>query len=159
MVEYNDYIVRDKIQKIIETAKKYQLQDPRTWGLIAFAFMAATVTWSGAKAIQLNFELQKKVVAIDEQNKVQSLQNETQKLKNEYFKSDEFKELSARRLLGKAAPGERVFIVPKDVALKYASPESLAVAPKKVQSPLKLPKYQQNFQDWIDFFFHRTPSS
>ena len=158
-VEYNDYIVRDKIQKIIDLGKKYQLQDPRTWGLLAFAFMATAVTWRCAKAIQINFELQKKVVVIDEQNKVQSLQNETQKLKNEYLKSDEYKELSARRLFGKAAAGERVYIVPKEVALKYTSPK-VAVKPNKItKAPLKLPTYQQNTQDWLDFFFHRSPKS
>jgi cell division protein FtsB len=151
--------VQQKIQKLRAVVKKYQLDDPRTWGLIVFGFMAAAVTWSGAKAIQLNFELQKKVVGIEEQNKVQQLQNETQKLKNEYFKTDEYRELAARRLFGKAAPGERVYVIPKDIAMKYVSPDTAVPVVAKAENPLKLPSYQQNLQDWLDFFFHRTPSN
>ncbi len=149
---------KKRLLQIVELGKKYQVHDPRTWGLVAFACMAAAVTWSGAKAIQINFELQKKVVAIDQQNKVQALHNETQKLKNEYLKSDEYKELSARRLYGKAAPDEKVYIVPKDVALKYASPDT--IKPTVSQAPkVQIPTYQRNFQDWMDFFLHRTPDA
>ena len=152
-------IISTFIKKLPALVKKYQLNDPRTWGMLLFAFMAVAVTWSGAKAIQQNFELQKRVVAIDEQNKVQRLENDTQKLRNEYFKSDEYKELSARRLFGKAAPGEKVYVIPREVALKYVSPETAKPTPTITSSPVKLPAYQQNIQDWLDFFFHRTPST
>ncbi len=139
--------------------KKYQLTDVRNIGLVIFGVIAATVTWSGAKAIELNFQLQKQVVVLQEQNKVQDLQNQTQELKNEYYKTDEYKELAARRLFGKAAPGEQVYVVPKDVALKYVSPvNGTTSVPVVAASPVKLPAYQQHVQDWLDFFFHRSPS-
>ena len=155
---YNISTVQQKLQTLLTKAKKYQLQDPQTWGLIVLAIIAATVTWSGAKSIQQNFELQKKVVVLQEQNKVQKLQNETQKLRNEYYKTDEFKELSARRIFGKAAPGERVYIVPKDVAMAKVSPtQNTQTQQSKPKNPVTLPVYQQNVQDWLDFFFHRTP--
>ncbi len=126
--------------------------------MLVFAALAGAVTWNGAVSIQQNFALQKKVVTLQEQNNVQKLQNETQKLRNEYYKTDEYKELAARRLFGRAAAGEKVYIVPKEVALAKVSPE-VKEASKKVEvaNPVELPKYQQNFQDWLDFFFHRTP--
>ena len=126
--------------------------------MLVFVALAGAVTWNGAVSIQQNFALQKKVVTLQEQNNVQKLQNETQKLRNEYYKTDEYKELAARRLFGKAAAGERVYIVPKEVALSKVSPQTKAdTTPQVVQNPVELPKYQQNFQDWLDFFFHRTP--
>ncbi len=154
----------DKIKnfpnKAIGLVKKYQLDDVRNIGLVVFGFMAAAVTWSGAKAIQLNFDLQKRVVVLQEQNKVQDLQNETQALKNEYYKTDEYKELAARRLFGKAAPGEKIYVIPKEVAFKYVSPQTAAATvPAAAANPVKLPAYQQHLQDWLDFFFHRGPSS
>jgi cell division protein FtsB len=150
--------VQKKIQSIVAFAKKYQLQDPRTWAMLVFVVLAGAVTWNGAVSIQQNFALQKKVVTLQEQNNVQKLQNETQKLRNEYYKTDEYKELAARRLFGKAAAGERVYIVPKEVALSKVSPEVKATTTQQVATnPVELPKYQQNFQDWLDFFFHRTP--
>lgn len=150
--------MQQKIQTLLKKAKHYQLQDPQTWGLIVLAFIATAVTWSGAKSIQQNFELQKRVVVLQEQNKVQKLQNETQKLRNEYYKTDEYKELSARRIFGKAAPGEQVYIVPKEVALSQVSPQQNTQSEQQApKNPVTLPKYQQNVQDWLDFFFHRTP--
>ncbi len=152
--------MHEKIQKISKFINKYQLKDPRTWGMIIFAIMSAVVTWNGALSIQQNFELQKKVSTLEEQNKVQKLQNETQKLRNEYYKTNEYKELSARRLFGKAAPGEQVYVIPKDVALKYVSAQtSKPVEVLKQQNPVQLSTYQQNVQDWVDFFFHRAPKS
>ncbi|MEI7632586.1 MAG: septum formation initiator family protein [bacterium] len=152
--------MHEKIQKISKFINKYQLKDPRTWGMIIFAIMSAVVTWNGALSIQQNFELQKKVSTLEEQNKVQKLQNETQKLRNEYYKTNEYKELSARRLFGKAAPGEQVYVIPKDVALKYVSAQtSKPVEVLKQQNPVQLSIYQQNVQDWVDFFFHRAPKS
>ena len=150
--------MQQKIQSVLTFVKKYQLQDPRTWAMLVFAALAGAVTWNGAVSIQQNFALQKKVVTLQEQNNVQKLQNETQKLRNEYYKTDEYKELAARRLFGRAAAGEKVYIVPKEVALSKVSPE-VKEASKNVEvaNPVELPKYQQNFQDWLDFFFHRTP--
>lgn len=152
--------INNFIKNIVVFVRKYELTDIRTIGLIIFGFMAAVVTWNGAKAIEMNFQLQKKVVVLQEQNKVQKLENETQALKNEYYKTDEYKELAARRLFGKASPGEKVYVVPKQVALKYVSPENSTI-PGNVDpepSPVKLPSYQQHVQDWLDFFFHRSPS-
>lgn len=150
--------MHNKIQTVIAKIKKYQLDDPRTWAMMVFAVLAAMVTWNGAASIQQNFALQKRVVTLQEQNKVQKLQNETQKLRNEYYKTDEYKELSARRLFGKAAPGERVYVVPKEVATSKVGPAVTTKVEAPAQTnPLQLPKYQQNVQDWLDFFFHRTP--
>lgn len=150
--------MQEAIKKITTGIKKYQLNDPRTWAMMLFGVLAAMVTWNGAASIQQNFALQKKVVTLQEQNKVQKLQNETQKLRNEYYKTDEYKELSSRRLFGKAAPGERVYIVPKEVALsKVTAPQQQQAVEQVQKNPVVLPKYQQNMQDWLDFFFHRTP--
>ena len=152
--------IKTYLHKVTAFVKKYELTDVRNIGMVVFGIMAAIVTWNGAKAIEQNFQLQKKVVVLEEQNKVQLLENETQALKNEYYKTAEYKELSARRLFGKAAPGEKVYVVPKEVALKYVSPEN-SVVPEvatPAPSPVKLPAYQQHAQDWLDFFFHRSPS-
>lgn len=161
--EYNE-LVLEKIKNlpalVVNFVKKYQLNDVRNIGLLIFGVMAATVTWNGAKAIELNFTLQKQVEVLQAQNKVLALQNDTQALKNEYYKTDEYKELAARRLFGKAAPGEQVYVIPKEVAFKYVAPKNSTeseAAPVE-QSPVKLPTYQQNVQDWLDFFFHRGPS-
>jgi hypothetical protein len=47
------------------------------------------------------------------------LQNENDDLKNAYYKSPQYLELSARQNFGLAAPGEKELLVPKAVALAH----------------------------------------
>jgi cell division protein FtsB len=136
--------------------KKFQaLTDTRVLGLIGFGIIAVLVSWSGVKTIESNYVLQKQISEQIQKNDVAKLENTNAALKNEYYKTDEFLELAARRQFGKAAPGETVLIVPKKVSLKYTSdlPKTTTENTKVKQD---LPFYQQNFNDWMDFFFHRS---
>jgi hypothetical protein len=72
-------------------------------------------------------------------------------LQNEYLATDEFAELTARRVFGKASPGEKVYIVPKDVALA-----SLSEQPKPTEEQVQesdKPQYQQNLDAWLNIYF------
>jgi cell division protein FtsB len=142
-------IKNPKIQKYIKL-----LSNPRALGLLAFGAVAIMVTWSGIRAVQANYDLQKEISRLEQQNEVQRLENENLKLKNEYYKTDEFLNLAARRQFGLAAPGETVLVVPKSVALAHTvdlSPE--AQSGTKEQPPK--PAYQKNLDAWLDFFFNR----
>lgn len=139
---------KTKIVKYLE-----QFKNPRNLGLLGFGIVALMVSWSGAKVIKTNYELQKQISRFLQQNEVQELENANLTLKNEYFKTDHFLELSARRHFGKAAPGEKVILVPKSVALKYTKDEP--VDPAKVPkgpAPEK-PWYQRNLEAWRSFLF------
>lgn len=149
--------MNQKIEKLRLIVKKYRLDDVRTIGLIIFSFIVLAVTWSGARAVQLNYALQKRVATIEQENEVLDLENQTQKLKNQYYQTEEFKELEARRVLGRAAPGERVFIVPKATALSRVSiPEEPEEVAELAPPPVEKSKMQQNFEDWMDFFLGRS---
>ncbi|MDQ2973538.1 MAG: septum formation initiator family protein [bacterium] len=144
------------LEKIKTFIKKYQLDDVRTIGLLVFCFVVLAVTWSGAKAVQLNYALQKRVATIEQQNEVLQLENETQKLKNEYYNTEEFKELETRRVLGKAAPGESVYIVPEKVALAALKSPEMPNSEEPVAPVVIKSRSQQNVQDWLDFFLGRS---
>ena len=149
--------MRQKFEKVYELIKKYELNDVRNIGLMVFVVMVLAVTWSGSKAVQQNYELSKRASKIEQENAVLELENQTQKLKNEYFKTDEYKELEARRVLGRAAPGETVYIIPKSLALsKVKIPESSAkVEEAAPQTEVKESRTQTNFESWMDFFCGR----
>ena len=131
-----------------------QLRDPRAIGLVAFGIVAVLVTWSGIKAVQTNYGLQKQIARLQQQNEVHNLENTNLKLQNEYLNTDQFLELAARREFGKAAPGETVLLVPKSVALAHTVDLDKSTKPKSQPSVSK-PSYQRNFEAWIDFFLHR----
>lgn len=145
----------DKIKKYQTDPRIKQLQDVRVVGLFVFAAIVILVTWSGVGAIEQNYSLQKEVSQLQQQDNLQQLQNNNLSLENQYYNTNEYLELEARQLLGKASPGEKLILVPDSVALAETS--SLPNR-TNLNSSLSAPKpaYQSNFEDWVDFFFHRN---
>ena len=135
-----------------------QLNDPRTLGLVAFGVIALLVTWSGIKAVQTNYGLQKQISVLEQETQVQELENQNLDLQNQYLNTDQFLELAARRQFGLAAPGETLILIPKNVALMHATDLSPKATDTKAGNVVLKPAYQRNFQAWINFFFHRPIS-
>lgn len=130
-----------------------QFSDPRNIGLVVFGVLVLLVSWSGVKVIQQNYELQKQISQLQQRNEIQALENENLRLKNTYFNTDQYLELAARREFGKAAPGEKVLLVPKSVALKYTVDLPQAdEQPQEVVEQAK-PWYQRNLEAWRHFLF------
>lgn len=146
----------EKIKIFTKSPYLRSLNDTRVLGLVGFGIVAVLVSWSGVKAIQTNYGLQKQIARLEQENQVQSLENTNQKLKNEYYKTDEFLELAARRQFGKADPGEKVYLVPKKVALAQTVDLAADKTKAKQAAATHKPKYQQNFEAWINFYLHRT---
>lgn len=144
----------DKIKDYTKHPTVKVLADTRALGLIAFGVIAILVSWSGVKSIQTNYELQKQISEAQQQNDIARLENNNQRLKNEYYKTDQFLELAARRQFGKGAPGETLYVVPKAVALANTVDTS-SVATEKPAKISKKPFYQENIEAWFDFFLHR----
>ena len=144
----------DKIKNYQNSPQFKQLQDVRVIGLLAFAGLALLVSWSTISAIQTNYGLQKQITAIQQQNKVLELQNNNQALSNQSYNTNQFLELAVRRQFGKAAPGEKLILVPKSVALAHTIDTPNAGAKLAVVAT-HTSTAQHNFQSWMDFFQHR----
>ncbi len=128
----------------------------RNVGLYIFTLIVVVISWSGVKTVQKNYELQKKISVLAQQNAVLKLQNENTALQNKYFETDQYLELAARQNLGLAAPGEQVLLVPKSLAMKYVDP-SLAPKTNQVSTTAdNRPKYIRNLEAWRDFLLGRT---
>ena len=127
-----------------------RFRDIRFTGQVVFAGIVLLISWSGVKTIQTNYELQKQISALKQQNAVHTLENKNLDLQNQYFKTDEYLELSARRNFGLGKPGEKELLVPESVALAYA-PE---VAAAKTDEAAKN-THTSNFQAWVNFFLNR----
>jgi cell division protein FtsB len=131
----------------------HRLGDVRFLGQVIFGVLVLLVSWSGVKAIQTNYNLQKQISALQQQNTVQQLANNNQKLQNQYYDTNQYLELSARQNFSLANPGEKEILVPKNVALAHTvniptTQQTIAGAPKQAA-------YQQHIQAWLDFFLHR----
>lgn len=137
--------------KIIEFLKS--LSDLRVVGQVFFAIIVILISWSGVKAIGANYELQKKIVRLEQEVEISKLENDNIKLENKYLETDEFLELAARRQFGKAAVGETLYIVPKKVALAQVTPPANE---DTASASSKKPQYQQNLEAWSSFFFRKS---
>ncbi|CAN5674361.1 hypothetical protein BH23PAT1_BH23PAT1_1740 [soil metagenome] len=144
----------EKIKKYLQHTLLPQLRDVRVVGLIVFGIIALLVTWSTLGAIQTNYELQQQVARLKEENKVQKLENTNLALRNEYYNTEQYLELTARRQFGLGAPGEKVLLVPENVALSKTVDIDLGdeAEDKPGKRPEK-PGYQRNFEAWINFLF------
>lgn len=136
-------------------AKIEPFLDVRVFGLMVFGIIMLLVSWSGLKVLQTNYELEKKITQLNQRNQIQDLQNQNLKLKNQYFETDQYLELTARRQFSKAAPGEKLYLVPDSVALA----KTVDIPKEKVQTKAAAkpkPKYQQNINAWTAFLMHRN---
>ncbi len=130
-----------------------RLSDIRYAGQLLFVVIVLMISWSGIKSIQTNYGLQKQISKLNQQNSLKKLENNNLTLQNDYYKSNQYLELSARRNFGLAAPGEKEIIVPQSVALTYATPLPETAKPQTIT--VKQPAYQRNIQSWVNFFLHR----
>ncbi len=144
----------DKIKTYLKHPSIKALQDVRVLGLVVFAILALLVSWSTISAIQTNYELQKQISELEQENSVIQLGNTNQELRNRYYQTDAFLELAARRQFGKAAPGEKLVIVPKAVALSYTV--DTPAETEQQEAPAQNSSAQRNFQAWMNFFMNRN---
>ncbi len=146
------------LQKI-KSSKYYfyalQLKDVRVLGLAAFVILILLVSWSGVQVIQTNYDLQKQISKLQQQGTVAQLENTNLKLRNEYYNTNQYLELTARKQFSKAAPGEKVLLVPKSVALAHTIELPKEAQQAKTSPAAHKPTYQRNFESWIGFLLHR----
>jgi cell division protein FtsB len=146
-----------EIKKIWNSDRAKMIFDVRNIVLYVFSIIAIAITWSGVRTVQTNYELQKKVAELRQQNDVTKLENENMDLQNKYFETDEYLEIAARQNLGLAAPGEKALIVPREVAMKYIDPtlskDSSAETNNKIVDNRS--RFTKNLEDWRDFLLGR----
>ena len=112
--------------------------------LLAGVIVIASI-WNTLETLQRNFRLQQKVDTLTQEIAVAKLEAETLELQQQYYKSAEYIELTARAKLGKAMPGEKVIILPSSPKSKPA-PSNTATVTRPTKS---------NFDKWMQFFFGR----
>ncbi|MGH7195157.1 MAG: septum formation initiator family protein [Candidatus Saccharimonadales bacterium] len=144
--------IKQKLAQIY--AKRNQLRDVRVLSQIIFGFIVLAITWSGVKAVQTNYSLQKQISLLKQNDQLQQLKNNNLKLQNKYYNSNQYLNLSARQSFGLGRPGETELIVPKNVAHSHLA--KLSKASKSPKQTNRQPFFERNFSAWINFFLHRN---
>ena len=151
----------DKIKNLQNHPWVTEIRDIRAVAFGVFGVLVLLVSWSSVNIIETNYKLERQLAKLQQQNEVARLENQNQKLRNEYYGTDEYQELQARKQFGKGLPGETLLLVPKEVALAHTVEPTIANSEVSAAEKPTPPRYQQNLQAWRDFLFRRSlaPSS
>ncbi|MFZ1458927.1 MAG: septum formation initiator family protein [Candidatus Saccharimonadales bacterium] len=112
--------------------------------LAAAAIIVLASVWNTVETLQKNFLLQQRVDTMKQEIAIAEIETETLKLQQQYLKSTEYQELTARAKLGKSSPGEKVIILP---------PLPKSDTPQAETPTTRVPR--SNFAKWTQFFFGR----
>ena len=119
--------------------------------IIVGLLIAASWAWGSVQAMEKNYALQKEIDFKQRQLRLAELETEKLKFEQNYYKSDEFKELAVREKLGLVSPGEKVLILPPNSAEASQVPTNGTLASSQ---PRQVP--DGNLQQWINFLFGGT---
>ena len=144
----------NNINKFWRNPKTRQSLDPKNLPVYLFTLVVLAIAWSGVKTIQDNYQLQKKISVLKQQNAVLQLQNDNAKLQNQYYNTNQYLDLAARQALGLASPGEKVLLIPKATALKYVD-QTLAANSSSNGNTTTQSRYVKNIEAWRDFLLGR----
>lgn len=111
--------------------------------LVLMVVIIAVAVWM-AMVIQVlnnNYKLQRQVDNAKLDSQMLELENQNLRLEQLYYRTDEYMELSARSLLGKALPGEHLVVLPRVSHAGKAKRSGGVVVTKS------------NFDQWLDFLF------
>lgn len=115
--------------------------------VVAVALLvAASWAWGSVTVMQRNFALQREADEQQRQVELSQLEVDTLQYQQNYYKSDEYKDLAARTYLGLASPGEKVLVLPPNSPATKDDEVSTKnkTTTQKVGSP-------SNLDQWLNF--------
>ena len=113
--------------------------------LIGAIILCLVWTYQSIAAMSRNWELSEKLTAERKELELLNVEVEAAELENEYYKSNEYQELMARRQLDKKLPGENMVVMPEN---------SEAAKHKHQVAEVEIKEQQySNFDKWMMYLF------
>jgi|GEM_PF-205309 len=115
--------------------------------LLSIPLLFTVLLIASVGSIAKNWELQQQMNAKQTEMELLKLDVNKTKLENQYFASDEYQELEARRLLGKKLPGETMIDLPNNSEIAKSKHPKLTLDERIEARKLS------NFEQWLEFLF------
>lgn len=116
--------------------------------LIIAIVLCLNWTYRSIEAMSRNSELAEKLNSIEKNLELRKVEVETAELENEYFESDEYKELAARKFAGKQLEGENMVYMPENSeAARNKHADEIAVKEEEKK------KEYSNFEQWMMYLW------
>ncbi len=104
--------------------------------------IAASWAWGSVQAMERNYALQKSVDYKQRELRLAQLEKQKLEFEQNYYRSDEYRELAAREKLGLVNPGEKVLVLP---------PNTVAADDTRRQTFTPQTIELSNIQQWTNF--------
>lgn len=115
--------------------------------VLLFAIILCLVwTYQSVKAMSRNWELSEKLTAEKKELELLTVETEAAELENEYYRSNEYQELMARKYLDKQLPGEKMVVLPENS-------DNARNKHKEVEQVIEEKEDYSNFEKWMRFLF------
>ena len=139
----------NKIKTWVRRARYYLKHDFLTVEnvVLLFAIILCLVwTYQSIKAMSRNWDLSEKLMAENKELELLTVETEAAELENEYYRSNEYQELMARKYLDKQLPGEKMVVLPDNS-------EEAQKKHKEIEQITEEKEDYSNFEKWMRFLF------
>lgn len=113
--------------------------------LVAAIIMCLTWTYQSISSMSRSWTLTERLSAERHNLELLELEVETMELENEYYNSDEYQELLARKHASKQLPGEHLVYLPDN--------SEAAKTKHSTSKTITIVKDYSNFEKWVRFLF------
>lgn len=131
-------------------------------GLVILIACVVAISWvfGTMSKIQENFDAQRALEQKNQQLQLAELEVQTLKYEQNYYNSDEYKELEARSKLGLASSGEKQLILPENsAAVQALDAKDNTSYVKNTSSSNSNISNESNLQQWMDFLSGKTAAA
>lgn len=116
--------------------------------LVIAGVLCLAWTWGSIASTSRNWELAQTVAERQRELSLMQLESETLELENDYYKSPEYQELSARRLANKKLPGENmIYLADNSEAAKTKHQAEITTPADTIADD------RSNLEQWLIFLF------
>ena len=139
----------NKIKTWVRRAKYYLKHDYFTVENMVLVFaIILCLAWTNQSIIAMsrNWELSERLTAEKRELELLTVENEMAELENEYYKSNEYQELMARKFLDKQMPGEKMVILPENS-------EEARTRHQAIESVDEVKEDYSNFEKWMMYLW------
>ena len=138
--------MRDKLRKL-KYRLKHDFLSLENVVLAIAIIMCLTWTYQSIMAINRNWELTERLNTENKTLQLLKVEVEAAELENEYYQTDEYQELMARKLLDKKQPGENMVVMPENSEVAKNKHRTVTVTMETNTKELSNP------EKWLSYLF------
>ncbi len=138
--------MRDKLRKL-KYRLKHDFLSLENVVLAIAIIMCLTWTYQSIMAMNRNWELTERLNTENKTLQLLKVEVEAAELENEYYQTDEYQELMARKLLDKKQPGENMVVMPENSEVAKNKHRTVTVTMETNTKELSNP------EKWLSYLF------